>query len=60
MKALALVLRLLNRRLGSLSDEWRATLGNLSTEDLEALAEALLDFQSEGDLEEWLAGRQLG
>lgn len=50
----AIVLKLLARKLGSLSPEVTAKVNVLSLERLEALAEALLDFTSVGDLESWL------
>ncbi len=50
----ALVLKLLNRKLGSLSPELTAIVSNLSLERLEALGEDLLDFTSTADLESWL------
>jgi hypothetical protein len=49
-----LILKLLTRKLGSLSPELQARIGGLSIDRLEALGEALLDFQSVGDLEKWL------
>ncbi|KJH72653.1 Rpn family recombination-promoting nuclease/putative transposase [Aliterella atlantica] len=50
----AIVIKLLTRKLGSLSPEITAKVNVLSVERLEALAEALLDFASVGDLESWL------
>ncbi len=50
----ALVLKLLTRKLGSLSPELTAKVSDLSLERLETLAEALLDFNSAADLESWL------
>jgi predicted transposase/invertase (TIGR01784 family) len=50
----ALVLKLLTRKVGSLSPQLQARISGLSIERLEALGEALLDFQSVGDLESWL------
>ncbi|PSB01328.1 Rpn family recombination-promoting nuclease/putative transposase [Merismopedia glauca] len=50
----ALVLRLLTRKVGSLSPELRSRVDGLSIERLEALGEALLDFGGIGDLEKWL------
>ncbi|GAL95664.1 hypothetical protein N44_04520 [Microcystis aeruginosa NIES-44] len=49
-----LVLRLLNRRIGGISAELSANIPSLSLENLENLGEALLDFQSVEDLEQWL------
>ncbi len=50
----ALVLKLLTRKLGSLSPEVTTRVSLLRLERLEALAEALLDFTSVEDLESWL------
>jgi len=50
----ALVLKQLTRKLGSLSPEVTTKVSALSLEELESLAEALLDFTSVGDLESWL------
>ena len=49
-----LVLKLLTRKLGSLSPEVTAKVSALSLGRLEALGEALLDFTSIADLETWL------
>ena len=51
----ALVLRQLTRRLGMLSPLTRARLTQLRSEQILNLADALLDFQSLDDLEQWLA-----
>ena len=50
----SLILRLLNRKVGELSPEVRQNVENLSIEQLENLGEALLDFNSMVDLENWL------
>ncbi len=50
----SLVLRLLTRKVGELSQELRDRLNNLSSEQLENLGEALLDFQAMDNLETWL------
>ena len=47
--------RLLNRRCGPLSDATTARIKTLPLEQLEALAEALLDFSGPADLAAWLA-----
>ena len=47
-------LRLLNRRCGLLSDATTAEIQTLPLEQLEALAEALLDFSGPTDLTAWL------
>ncbi|MDB9312949.1 DUF4351 domain-containing protein [Spirulina sp. CS-785/01] len=49
-----LVLRLLSRRFGELGARQEQQIRQLSLEQLEALAEALLDFSSLAELEEWL------
>jgi len=51
---LALVLRLLQRRCGSLAPAAEARVRSLSAPQLEDLAEALLEFSSRTDLERWL------
>ncbi|MBE9163431.1 MULTISPECIES: Rpn family recombination-promoting nuclease/putative transposase [Microcoleaceae] len=55
----ALILRLLNRRLlnrrvGTLPESITSRIADLSIEQIETLAEELLDFQSIADLEIWL------
>jgi hypothetical protein len=47
------VQRLLGRRLGDLPEVWRVRLATLGLSPLEELAEALLDFQSLADLQDW-------
>jgi hypothetical protein len=49
-----LVLRQLNRRFGSIPAEIEARILQLSLAQIEALGEALLDFETAGDLERWL------
>ncbi len=51
---LAMALRLLRRRCGDLSAQQVADVRALPLERLEALAEALLDFQGPADLDAWL------
>ena len=51
----SLVLHLLTRRVGNLSDAAQAHVEALSLTQLESLGEALLDFSSLPDLEIWLA-----
>ncbi|MEH2086983.1 Rpn family recombination-promoting nuclease/putative transposase [Nostoc sp.] len=51
----SLVLRLLAKRVGELPQEVRSQVESLSLEQLENLAEALLDFTSMADLDAWLA-----
>jgi predicted transposase/invertase (TIGR01784 family) len=54
-EALNLILRLLNRRVGSVSIALQEQVKTLSLERLEDLGEALLDFTSLVDLESWLS-----
>ena len=51
----SLILRLLTRRVGELSEELRSRIETLSLEQLENLGEALLDFSSLSNVEAWLA-----
>jgi predicted transposase/invertase (TIGR01784 family) len=53
-KAQSLVLRLLNRRLGKLNNRLTEAVKSLNINQLDELAEALLDFTDQSDLEEWL------
>ncbi len=57
-QAQALVLRLLQKRVGNLPPEVRQQIQNLSLEKLEALGEALLDFSANADLLNWLQANQ--
>ena len=52
----SVTLRLLNRRCGPLSDATTARIQALPLQQLETLAEALLDFAGASDLEAWLNG----
>ena len=52
-----LVIWLLKKKLGNLNDTLVEQLNSLTMEEIEKLAEALLDFQSKADLETWLANR---
>ncbi len=49
-----LIIRLLARQVGALPVELTATINRLRSEQLEALADALLDFSNLEDLERWL------
>ena len=51
----AVTLRLLNRRCGPISEPTTAQIQGLPLEQLESLADALLDFQCPADLSAWLA-----
>jgi hypothetical protein len=48
------VLRLLNRRVGTIAPELKTKIEALTIAQLEDLGEALLDFASVTDLEAWL------
>ena len=48
------MIRLLNRRFGEIPSNLTEQLRQLPVEQLENLAEALLDFQSPEDLVNWL------
>lgn len=50
-----LVLRLLHRRIGEIPQNVTERIRKLSAEQLEELGEALLDFESQEDLVNWLA-----
>jgi predicted transposase YdaD len=50
----ALILRLLNRRIGTINPHFETQISELSVTQLESLGEALLDFSSSTDLEQWL------
>jgi predicted transposase YdaD len=54
-EAAAMTLRLLNRRCGPLTAATTAQIQALPIDKLEALADALLDFQGPADLAAWLA-----
>ncbi|YAG06867.1 DUF4351 domain-containing protein [Nostoc sp. DSM 114167] len=56
----AIVLRLLNRRVGNIPDALQSQIQGLSVEQLEALGDALLDFSTLADLEGWLQGQPTG
>jgi predicted transposase YdaD len=54
-EAAKMTLRLLNRRCGPLTGATTTQIQALPLEQLESLADALLDFQSPADLATWLA-----
>ena len=58
-EALALILRQLPRRIGSVTPQLQEQIRSLSVPQLEDLGEALLDFSSETDLINWLATQHL-
>jgi predicted transposase YdaD len=49
------ILRLLNRKLGNLSEEISRQIKSLEPSQLDTLTEDLLDFQTLDDLERWLS-----
>jgi predicted transposase YdaD len=49
-----LILRLLSKKFGTLSDRYQTTISNLALEQMESLSEALLDFSNISDLDHWL------
>ncbi|MEO1183206.1 MAG: DUF4351 domain-containing protein [Cyanobacteria bacterium J06636_27] len=53
-EALQYTMRLLNRRIGSINSQMQQRIDALSTNQLEDLGEALLDFSSQNDLTTWL------
>lgn len=57
-EGLSLILRQLNRRIGSISPSLEQQIRSLSLNTLEDLGEALLDFNSENDLLTWLSNLQ--
>jgi predicted transposase YdaD len=50
----SLILRLLTRRIGTIAPTSEAKILTLSISELETLGEALLDFSSSADLDDWL------
>jgi flagellar biosynthesis/type III secretory pathway protein FliH len=56
-QAQSLVLRMLRKRLGTLEEHVQNRIMQLPVEQLEELAEALLDFASPSDLTAWLDTR---
>ncbi len=53
-EGVSLILRQLNRRVGQLSPNFISQVRGLSVIQLEDLGEALLDFTTEEDLQQWL------
>lgn len=53
-EALELIMRQLRRRIGNMDQQLQERISQLSIEQLENLAEALLDFSSQADLTTWL------
>jgi predicted transposase/invertase (TIGR01784 family) len=57
-EALAYTMRLLTRRIGVVEPELEAQIRELTTQELEDLGEALLDFSEPADITVWLESRQ--
>ena len=57
-EAASMTVRQLQRRCGTLSTDQQTHIQALPLAELEALAEALLDFQGAADLTAWLSQRQ--
>ncbi len=53
------LIRLLTRRIGSVSPQSRSQIQNLSIEQLDQLSEVLLDFSDAADLTVWLQSQQI-
>ena len=53
-EAITLILRQLSRRVGKVTPELETAIRSLSLNQLEDLAEALLEFHSLQDLQQWL------
>jgi hypothetical protein len=51
-------MRLLTRKIGTLEPELEAQIRELTTQELEELGEALLDFSEAAELDAWLQSRQ--
>jgi predicted transposase/invertase (TIGR01784 family) len=54
-----LIVRLLARRFGNVESEIQSRIRQLSSEQLENLGEAILDFASTSDLNNWLQAQQV-
>ena len=54
----AMVLRILNRKIGSLPSHLESEVKKLPIEQTRALNEAILDFENVSDLENWLASKE--
>ena len=54
-----LIVRQISRRFGALSPEQVSQIRSLSIPELESLGEALLDFQSLGELDSWFQDNSL-
>jgi len=52
-----IIIRQLNRRIGEIQSSFIDTIRTLTIDQLELLGEALLDFSSVTDLEQWLQNK---
>ncbi|APB32655.1 hypothetical protein GlitD10_0346 [Gloeomargarita lithophora Alchichica-D10] len=59
-EGMTLIVRLLQRKVGSLTPAQVKHIQSLSLEQLESLGEALLDFTVQGDLDDWLESFSTG
>jgi predicted transposase YdaD len=59
-EARSLILRLLSRRFGEIPPQAQTQIEQLNLEQMESLAEALLDFSAIADLLSWLKQQQAG
>jgi predicted transposase YdaD len=55
----SIVLRQLSRRVGTVSEEMKGKVRSLLISQLEALGEALLDFNDTADLEGWMRSQNI-
>ena len=53
-----LIIKLLHRRLGGIEPRLMELIYELTFDELDSLGEALLDFVSSNDLEQWLENNQ--
>ena len=56
-EAIALIMRLLKKRLGEVPENLKNRLQNLSLEELENLSEEIFNFSTFDDLSNWLADK---
>ena len=56
-EAFSMIQRLLTKKLGNINPDLMTTISQLNLESLERLAEDLIDFTSEADLENWLRNK---
>jgi DNA-binding transcriptional regulator GbsR (MarR family) len=58
-EAAKLVFRQLNRKIGNISQKLAQEIRELPVEQIENLGEALLEFESEQDLQKWLSSQKV-